>query len=50
MVYYLYQSMRRVYGQGWVKTLLKFSALSFAYLICATLMFLLTTIYSAVTL
>ncbi len=50
MVYYLYQSMRRVYGQGRLKTLLKFCALSFAYLICATLMFLLTTIYSAVTL
>lgn len=47
MVFYLYQSMRRVYGQRWLTTLLKFSALSCAYLVCATLMFLLTTIYSA---
>jgi Protein of unknown function (DUF3667) len=50
MVVYLYQSMRRVYGQGWARTLLKFSALSLAYLVCAVLMFLLTTIYSAITL
>jgi hypothetical protein len=50
MIFYLYQSMRRVYGQGWFETLLKFGALSFAYVVCAALMFLLTTIYSAATL
>jgi hypothetical protein len=50
MIFYLYRSMRRVYGQGRLKTLLKFCALSVAYLVCATLMFLLTTIYSAITL
>jgi hypothetical protein len=49
-VFYLYQSMRRVYGQGWFKTLLKFCALGCAYLVCAVLMFALTTIYSAITL
>jgi Protein of unknown function (DUF3667) len=50
MVFYLYQSMRRVYGQGWVKTLFKFFALGFAYIVCAALMLVLTTIYSAITL
>jgi Protein of unknown function (DUF3667) len=50
MIFYLYQSMRCVYGQGWAKTLLKFCALGFAYLVCAALMFALTTIYSAATL
>jgi uncharacterized protein DUF3667 len=50
MVFYLYQSMRRVYGQGWVKTLFKFSALGLAYIVCAALMLMLTTIYSAITL
>ena len=50
MIYYLYKSMRRVYGQGPIKTFLKFGALSGAYLVCAALMFALTTIYSAITL
>ena len=50
MIYYLYKSMRRVYGQGRIKTFLKFCALSCAYLVCAALMFALTTIYSAITL
>jgi hypothetical protein len=48
MIFYLYRSMRRVYGQGRFRTFLKFCALSVAYLVCATLMFVLTTIYSAI--
>jgi len=50
MIFYLYQSMRIVYGQGRAKTVLKFCVLGCAYLVCATLMFVLTTIYSAATL
>jgi hypothetical protein len=50
IIFYLYQSMRCVYGQGRLKTFLKFCALSCAYLVCAVLMFVLTTIYSAITL
>ena len=47
MIFYLYKSMRRVYGQGRLETLVKFAVLSFAYVCVATLMLLLTTIYSA---
>jgi hypothetical protein len=50
MIYYLYKSMRRVYGQGRLETLFKFAMLSFAYVCVAALMLLLTTIYSAATL
>jgi hypothetical protein len=50
MIFYLYRSMRRVYGQGRFKTILKFCVLSCAYLLCAALMLVLTMIYSAVTL
>jgi hypothetical protein len=50
MIFYLYQSMRCVYGQGWLKTLLNFCVLSAVYMVCALLMFGLTTIYSAMTL
>ncbi len=50
MVYYLYKSMRRVYGQGRLRTLFKFVVLSCAYVCFAMVMLLLTTIYSAATL
>jgi hypothetical protein len=48
--WYLFESMRRVYGQGWLRTAVKFSVLTVAYFSCALLMFVLTTIYSAATL
>jgi hypothetical protein len=44
--YYLFVSMRRVDGQGRFKTFLKYSALSFTYLIGAALTFVLTVTYS----
>jgi len=47
IIYYLYRSMRRVYTQGWWRTLLKFAALSVAYLICALSTILLAGLYSA---
>jgi hypothetical protein len=50
IAWYLYLSMRRVYGQGWIITLFKCGALTFVYACCALLLFLLTTIYSFVTL
>ena len=50
MGWYLYESMRRFYGQGWAVTFIKFWVLAGAYLACAVLMLLLTTVYSAVTL
>jgi hypothetical protein len=53
MVYagwYLFESMRRFYGQGWVATSVKFSVLAVAYVFCAMFMLGLTTLYSAVTL
>jgi hypothetical protein len=50
MIFYLYKSMRRVYGQGRLQTFLKFAALSCAYVCFAALLLLLTTIYSAATL
>jgi hypothetical protein len=48
--WYLYLSMRRVYGQGWIVTLVKFGLLTSVYICCAALMFVLATLYSAVTL
>ena len=44
---YVYRSMRRVYGQGWWLTLLKFAAMSLAYFASALLMVVITAIYSA---
>jgi hypothetical protein len=44
--YYLFVSMRRVYGQGRFITFLKYSALSFTYLIGAALTLALTVTYS----
>jgi hypothetical protein len=35
--WYLYRAMRRVYGQGRVLTLFKWSVLGIAYVICLTL-------------
>ena len=48
--WYLLASMRRVYGQGWPLTAVKFCVLAVAYFTCAMLMFVLTTLYSAATL
>lgn len=48
--WYLLASMRRVYGQGWLLTGVKFGVLTVAYFTCAMFMFVLTTIYSAATL
>ena len=44
--YYLFVSMRRVYGQGPFMTFVKFGALSFTYLFGAALTLLLTVTYS----
>jgi len=48
--WYLYRSMRRVYGQGRLRTGVKLVFLSFCYLVSATLMLALTGLYSALTL
>jgi hypothetical protein len=47
IIYYLYRSMRRVYAQGWWRTLIKFAVLSAAYLACALCTVLLAGLYSA---
>jgi hypothetical protein len=44
--YYLFVSMRRVYGQGRFRTSLKFVALAFTYFIGAVITFVLTVSYS----
>ncbi len=44
--YYLFVSMRRVYGQGWLRTSLKFVALAFTYFIGAVITLALTVSYS----
>jgi hypothetical protein len=44
--YYLFVSMRRVYGQGRLRTSLKFAALSFTYFIGAVITLALTVTYS----
>jgi hypothetical protein len=46
LAYYLFVSMRGVYGQGRFMTLLKFTALSFTYFIGAVLTLTLTVTYS----
>jgi len=48
--WYLYRSMRVVYGQGRWLTLGKLTLLSFFYLVSGGLMLVFTTLYSAVTL
>ena len=47
---YLYLAMRRVYGQGRIWTLTKFSALTVAYLVCLTLTGVGLLFYTALTL
>lgn len=49
ITYYLYRSMRRVYGQGRVLTLFKFSLLFFAYFILLAVTFGLTIVYTMFT-
>lgn len=46
LVTYLYCSMRRVYGQRHLMTALKFTALSFAYLVSGSLMMAAVFLYS----
>jgi hypothetical protein len=48
--YYLYRAMRRVYGQGRVVTLLKYSLLQVGYLVFMTLTVLGLLAYTALTL
>lgn len=43
---YLYFAMKRVYGQGWFKTFIKFSILNFSYLFIFTLFLVLSFILS----
>lgn len=46
-VIYLFFAMKRVYGQGWIKTTIKFFMLSFSYSILVSLFFTLTLAISA---
>jgi Protein of unknown function (DUF3667)/Domain of unknown function (DUF4286) len=48
--YYLYRAMRRVYGQGRIVTLMKYSLLSIGYLVFMTLTVLGLLAYTALTL
>jgi Protein of unknown function (DUF3667) len=48
--WYTYRSLRVVYAQGRVLTLLKFFALGFSYLVVGSLMLVLTAVFSALTL
>ncbi len=50
LVWYMYRSMRTVYGQGTGLTLAKLTALSFFYFVFGMLMFVLNFAYSALTL
>jgi hypothetical protein len=50
VLWYLYQSMHRVYAEAWWRTLLKFTALSVAYVACAACTVLVAGLYSAETL
>jgi hypothetical protein len=50
MVRYLYRSIKLVYGQSRWLTVLKFSVLGCAYLVCGAFMLIATAIYSAATL
>lgn len=47
---YIYESMRRVYGQGRLLTTAKFVVMSGAYLVCGGLMVLLTFVYTTLAL
>jgi hypothetical protein len=48
--WYLFRAMRRVYGQGWFVTFLKYCVLSLAYLASVALMVAITTMYTILTL
>jgi len=50
VLYYLFVSMRRVYGQSRARTAVKFVVLACAYLFCALLMFAVTSAYTLLTL
>jgi hypothetical protein len=50
VAWYVFRSMRTTYAQGRFMTGLKFVLIGFAYLVAATLMFLVTLVYSALTL
>lgn len=50
ILWYLYRSMRRVYGQSRTQTAFKFALLFSAYCICGLLTFVLAMVYSAFTL
>jgi hypothetical protein len=50
IVWYLYRSVRRVYGQSRVRTVLKCAVVGSAYFFCGLVTFALTTVYSAATL
>ena len=50
LAWYMYRSMRAVYGQGPAVTLAKLTALSFLYFVFGLVMFLLNFAYSALTL
>jgi hypothetical protein len=49
MVWYIYRAMRKVYQQGRVLTIAKYVTLGFAYLTTSFVVFLLTALYSAMT-
>jgi hypothetical protein len=49
VVWYLYRSMRRVYGQGRLLTLAKYAALVVVYFLTMVLGFTITAVYSALT-
>jgi hypothetical protein len=49
MVWYIYRAMRRVYQQGRGLTIAKYFAIGFAYLTTSFVVFLLTALYSAMT-
>ena len=46
-LYYYFRGMRRVYPEGAVRTVAKFTLLSSSYLVVAVLAFIATAVYSA---
>jgi hypothetical protein len=48
--YYLYRAMRRVYGQGRIVTLIKYSILGVAYFVCLVITGLALLFYTALSL
>jgi Protein of unknown function (DUF3667) len=49
LIYYLYRSIARVYAESWSRTLVKFTTLSLAYMVCAACTVFLAGLYSAET-